>query len=313
MNRKITEFLQIPESVRIPFFGGIWYRFITKLDNKTIKKEKLPANPLNTALRDEKIIVSLTSFPARINFVHLAIKSLMLQTYKPDRIILWLAEEQFPDKKLPENLTELCKFGLEIIWIHDLYGHKKYFYPVTNQKENELVITYDDDIIYSKNSIKRLMKKHKQFPNCMVCERGQIIDRKNLENPGKWTVRSNIGVKTPTFSMNPSPGGGCLIPKGCFHSDGVNEEKIRELAYKNDDLWYMFMCALQGTKMIKTRKNHIFSIIEGSQTVQMATANIVGNYNAVVMKKLCAVYPAAWERIQGKTDLDSPKQEQTNV
>lgn len=303
MNRNITEFFQIPESVRVPILGGILYRWFTKLDNKSIRKEKLPPNPLNAEERKEKVTVSLTSYPARISYVHLAIKSLMLQSYKPDRIILWLAEEQFPDKQLPKDLTDLCQYGLEIIWMHDIYGHKKYFYPIINQSENEVIITYDDDIIYSKNSIKRLMEKHKRFPTCLVCERGQTIDFTQIDNPGRWKTRSSRGVKKPTYSMNPSPGGGCLIPKNAFHQDASNEEKIRRLAYRNDDLWYMFMCAAQGTKMIKTRKNHrTFSVIAGSQIEQMATDNIQNNRNVLIMEGLRAEYPAAWERINKKRD-----------
>ena len=303
MNRNITEFFQIPEAIRVPVLGGILYRWFVKLDNKSILKEKLPKNPLNTEKREEKVIVSLTSYPARISYVHLAIKSLMLQSYKPDRIILWLAEEQFPDKHLPKELTDLCRYGLEIIWMHDIYGHKKYFYPVLNQQDNEVVITYDDDIIYSKNSIKRLMKTHEKFPGCLVCERGQTIDFSQLDNPGKWKTHSSRGVKKPTYSMNPSPGGGCLIPKGAFYKDACNEEKIRQFAYKNDDLWYMFMCAEQGTKIIKTRKNHrTFSVITGSQVEQMAIENIGNNRNAAIMEGLRKEYPTAWERILSRKD-----------
>ena len=103
--------------------------------------------------------------------------------------------------------------------------------------------------------------------------------------------------------MNPSPGGGCLIPKGAFHADAGNEERIRELAYKNDDLWYMFMCAANKTRMIKTRKYHrIFSVINNSQGEQMANANVVGNVNATIMEGLKKAYPDAWQRIV--TDKD---------
>lgn len=303
MNRNSTEFFKIPESKRIPYFGEKWYQLINIIDSKSILKEKIPDNPLNTEERAEKVIVSLTSYPVRIPFVHIAIKSLMLQTYKPDRIILWLAEEQFPDKKLPETLTELQKYGLEIIWIHDIYGHKKYFYPVMNQKENEVVITFDDDIIYSKKAIERLMKTHQKYPGCLVVERGQIFDKNNMYNPGKWLTISDVGVKTPTYSMNPSPGGGCLIPYKAFHEDACNEEKIRELAYKNDDIWYMFMCANNGTRIVKTRKYHrTFTVIPGSQVEQMATENILNNYNEVIVRRLKEVYPDAWERIV--TDKD---------
>lgn len=303
MNRNVTEFLKIPESVRIPYFGGKLYMLFNRLDNESILREKIPEEPLNTSERPEKVIASMTSYPARIEYVYLALKSLMLQTYKPDRIVLWLAEEQFPDKKLPDNLTELQNHGLEIIWMHDIYGHKKYFYPVKNQKKNEVVITFDDDIIYSKKTVQRLMKTHEKFPDCLVCERAQAYDSQNIYQPGRWKTLSDIGVDEPSFSLNPSPGGGCLIPYGVFHEDACNETKIRELAYKNDDIWYMFMCAHNNKKTVKTRKYHRpFSVINGSQAEQMAFDNVQNNKNIEIVKKLTEVYPQAWKRISENAD-----------
>ena len=62
---------------------------------------------LNTEHREETYIVSITSFPARINEIWITIETLLRQSFKPDKIILWLGEEQFPDKQLPESLTML--------------------------------------------------------------------------------------------------------------------------------------------------------------------------------------------------------------
>ena len=142
------------------------------------------------------------------------------------------------------------------------------------------------------------MKTHKKFPNCLVCERGQVFEDKTIENPGRWKTISSVGVDKPTYSMNPSPGSGCLIPFGAFHPDAVKEECFRPLAYKNDDLWYMFMCAANGTRMVKTRKYHkIFSVIDGSQGEQMATENVIGDRNKPIMEGLKKTYPEAWRRI----------------
>jgi len=301
MDRRLIDKLKFPESIRIPYFGGVSYRFFSKLENRIVAKAVIPAQPLNTDPREKFVIASLTSFPARIEYVHLAIKSLMLQSYKPDRIILWLANEQFPDRKLPQNLLDLQKFGLEIQWCDDLYGHKKYYYCIKAQKANEVVITFDDDILYPVDCIKRLMEKHREFPGCLVCERAQAhkdAKRENMENPGRWAVISNVGCNTPSYGLNPSPGGGCLIPYSAFYKDAYDENKIRELAYKNDDLWYMFMAAENGTRIVKTRKYHkIFTLIQGSQTVQMATENVLGNKNVAVMERLAKEYPTAYQRI----------------
>ena len=303
MNRAFVEKIKLPESVNIPFFAGFWYHLTSRLDNFLIKKEIIPDHPLNREKRDEIVVASLTSYPARINCVWLVVKSLFLQTYKPDRVILWLSEEQFPTKELPRNLTIMQNYGLEIKWVKDIYGHKKYRVPVMEQTSNEVVITFDDDIVYSPKCIERLMAVHKKHPNSLVCERGQTYDDKKECNPGRWKTISDTGVIVPTYSMNPSPGGGCLIPFGAFHPDAVKEECFRRLAYKNDDLWYMFMCAANKTRMIKTRKYHkIFSLVEGSQIEQMATENVMGNQNNVVMEGLKKAYPEAWHRIE--TDRD---------
>ncbi|MBQ8475419.1 MAG: hypothetical protein IJ499_07170, partial [Clostridia bacterium] len=130
-----------------------------------------------------------------------------------------------------------------------------------------------------------------------------------LKNPGKWKTISDIGVKSPSYSLNPSPGGGCLLPFGAFCEDAVNEDKIRSLAYKKDDLLYMFMAAQNGTRIIKTRKYHkTFSVINGSQGEQMATENVVGDRNQQIMKVLKESYPCAYERII--TDKDSQNEDQ---
>lgn len=304
--RRIIEYLKIPESIRIPLLGGISYNLLMSLDNKIIVGQKIRKNALNKEKRNITVIASMTSFPTRIKFVHLALKSLLVQSYKPDRLILWLANEQFPDRKLPKELTDLQEYGLEIIWCDDLYGHKKYYYCIKEQKENEVVITFDDDIIYPVDAIKRLMKKHEEFPNCIVCERAQSIDYENdgsLKNPGRWKTVSDIGCKTASYSLNPSPGGGCLIPYNGFYKDAKDEKKIRELAYKNDDLWYMFMAAQNGTRTIKTKKYHkSFSVIKGSQVVQMATENVMGDRNKVIMERLASEYPLAYNRILSDQD-----------
>ena len=53
--------------------------------------------------RNQKIIVSLTTYPKRIGTIWLTIETLMRQRVKPDEIILWLAQSQFPNglKDLP--------------------------------------------------------------------------------------------------------------------------------------------------------------------------------------------------------------------
>lgn len=301
MLRRLTEKIKLPESVRIPIIGAVWYRFILAIENWSIVHEKIPEKPLNNKKREIFITASLTSFPARINYVYLAIKSLLVQSYKPDRIILWLANEQFPDRNLPKNLTELQKYGLEIRWCDDnIFGHKKYYYCLKEQKQNEVIITFDDDIIYPIDCIRRLIETYNIYPSCLVCERAQSLpkDKNKYKNVGRWDTISDIATKVPSYSLCPSTGGGYLIPYNVYSKEMIDIELIKKYALKNDDMWCMFMATQNKTKFIKTRKYHrTFSVVKNSQEFQLSTSNIIENGAEDDFLKTIEAYPDAYNRI----------------
>ena len=140
--------------------------------------KRLKVNALKAAQSDcrncnEPVIVSLTTFPARIDYVHLAIMSLLNQTVKPERIILWLASEQFRDVKIPDTLKDLCRYGLEIRYCEeDILAHKKYYYAMRTFPKH-IIVTYDDDIIYPEDSLEKLLIMHRNHPNAIICNRGR--------------------------------------------------------------------------------------------------------------------------------------------
>lgn len=138
---------------KVPHWGGLRYWFECHCENYYINRSGLPESGINTdRSRKTRIIASLTSFPQRIPSVFLTIKSLMLQSVKADRIVLWLAQSQF--NGIPDILRSLIERGLTVRFCDDLRSHKKYFYALQEQHSDEVVITYDDDIIYEHDSIK---------------------------------------------------------------------------------------------------------------------------------------------------------------
>jgi hypothetical protein len=99
------------DKVFLRFFEKSTQNFFGKYLNKTENKNHYG---LNTENREVKYIVSLTSFPARIEMVWITVESLLRQNFKPDAIILWLTNQEFPDKKIPESLMRMQAKGLEI-------------------------------------------------------------------------------------------------------------------------------------------------------------------------------------------------------
>ena len=145
--------------------------------------------PSPTRGEGEKIIVSLTSFPARINIVVKTIKTLLTQTLKPDIVVLWLAPEQFPngEKDLPEELLELKKYGLTIDWYKDIRSYKKII-PTLKKYPNAVIITTDDDIYYAPDTIESLYKsylEHKNEVQAHRCDWLKVVeeDAKTVPHP----------------------------------------------------------------------------------------------------------------------------------
>ena len=68
----------------------------------------------------QQIIISLTSYPARINNLIHTIESLFRQKRQADEIVLWLSILEFPNKynDLPKDLLCLIgKNGFHIEWV----------------------------------------------------------------------------------------------------------------------------------------------------------------------------------------------------
>lgn len=288
------------EGLNIPKLSGVWYRMVLYLENLYIRRVKIKEFPLNRDTREDCVIVSLTSFPDRIHTVQYSIKSLMLQTYKPDKIILWLAEEQFSDFKIPKELLKLKKHGLQIKLCPDIKSHKKYYYSMKLYEE-EIIITYDDDIIYDSDSIEKLMKYYKKFPECIICNRAQYITSNlngEIEKYEKWDVSSRNGAKKPSIKLMPSTGFGCLYPPNSLSKNVFNLKHSQKYAKSADDIWMKTMSLLIGTKVVKTsRFNRIGCTIYDSQHVKLSTINIDENMNNIVIKNMIRLFPSAFNNI----------------
>lgn len=106
------------------------------------------------------IVITMTSYPARIHNVARAIHNfLSTQTVKPNIFYLWLSIAEFPNKEydLPVELLKICKyFNIQISWVKDNeYCHKRwYVYP---KHFNDFVFSIDDDTAYEPDLIENVI------------------------------------------------------------------------------------------------------------------------------------------------------------
>lgn len=207
---------------------------------------------------EEKIIVSLTSFPARINNVWMVIECMLRQTIKPYKIILWLSQEQFPRKDiLPKSLLERENdvFNIRLVK-EDIRSHKKYYY-VSKEYPDSLIFLIDDDIFYTTKILERSLEKYNHFPHSVISNYGCQI---KYDDNGKHLPYLTWGEINTNDNIFFGSGGGTLYCPRDLHNDLTNISLALKLTPLADDIWLNAMARLVGTKVISVSKKQILPI-----------------------------------------------------
>lgn len=198
-----------------------------------------------------RIIVTLTSFPARISRLWLVIETILHQTVKPDMLILWLSEKQFQSMEcVPKSLRSLQRRGLQIrIMPGDVRSHKKYCYCL-EQYPDDILITIDDDVFYDTHLIERMMVEHEHNPLAIItnhAHRMTYTEDGHLKPYQEWD--RNTTIDTNLFVVGV---GGNLYPPYSLHPLAADIELAYKLTPTGDDIWLNVMARLQQTPIVHT-------------------------------------------------------------
>lgn len=284
----------------------IYIELLTKIKlclkyKPSIKYAKVVNYGLNQEKRETPIIVSLTSYPERINLVATTIDTLLQQKVKPDRLVLWLADSQFPNKEknLPEELLNKCKYGLEIKWCEDLKSYKK-LVPALIEFPDSIIVTADDDLYYQPDWLKSLYLEYLKDPNLIYTRRATFIKIKN-DTINAHPHHSNTHYK-PCFNNQIMGGAGTLYPPHSLHKDVIDIDSIKSLIPTHDDIYFWAM-AILNNKKIKLIKNRDVNLItvEGTQQFGLCKtnkSNSVGISPKEAFNRILKKYPEIVEKLK---------------
>lgn len=234
------------------------------------------------------VVVSLTTFPKRIGKTWIVVQSLLRQTKPPKKIVLTLSRLQFPSENvLPKKLLELCSEGLEILWTDDdLRSHKKYYY-VMQKYSDDIVVTVDDDFIYEKRMLEKLLDFHEKYPKCVITHLG--LKKKGI-NYHDW---ENLFFKSvgPTNDIMPLGGSGVLYPPNSLHPDAFNKDLIKQLCPLADDIWLNSMVVLNSIKVVKTDYRIYLMPLMFKENSELYKINVIDDKNNHQILALSSKYP----------------------
>lgn len=289
MNWILTVYFGLPHDRTFGIFSKAINRVIAKVLKRILdvyvpwyfKRTKSTENLLNTEKRDIPVVISLTSFPGRINDLWIVIECLFRQTYKADRVILWLSKEQFENEELPLELLEQKKQGLEVVFVDDdIRSHKKYFYCLQKYPDS-IMITVDDDVFYHKDVISELIKGFNEHPDCVIANRAHEIlfdDKGKILPYRRWKL--NKVSNEPSFMYVPTGVGGILYPPGAINKAILEEKLLKMLCFSADDLWLRVGALLNNKKVFITKNfKQEFITVGKTQKVKLVTGNSLNGGN----------------------------------
>ena len=227
-----------------------------------------------TENKELPVIISLTSIQSRLNEVSHTIESLLNQSLKADRIVLWLSEKShlLDDgiKEIPDELSELTKMGLEIKWTKNIGPYRKLI-PTAKlmNRENCLIVTADDRVEYPKDWLKGLVDEYNKNEGCVICYQGRIMDESNHQNKwrkrkglkpyAKWTRTHEVEdtkLLGPNLDIFPDGRGGVLYPSERLHEEIFNKSIYLKMAPQNEDLWFKAITMITDTKVKCVQNNY---------------------------------------------------------
>ena len=190
------------------------------------------------------VVVSLTSYPQRYETLGLTIKSLLLQSVRPEKLILWISHEDA--KQLPRGVKVLAEHGLEIRHCEDMKSFKK-IVPTMQAFPDSDIVTADDDIYYWPTWLEELVIAANEHPGDIIGHRVHEITTD--ENGGirpyrQWNfLRNNTERSERNFATGIA---GVFYPAGCFHPDVLDQTEFRRLCPDADDVWLYWMVRMNG-------------------------------------------------------------------
>lgn len=118
----------------------------------------------------EQIIISMTSWSKRISNIPAVLDTIWAQTRKPDAVVINLAEPEFPDRKLPDDVQAYIDAHpkIRINWHTKNTVVWKKLLPSLDLYPDALFLTIDDDILYPKTMITDFMRAHKKNPDAPI-------------------------------------------------------------------------------------------------------------------------------------------------
>jgi hypothetical protein len=196
-------------------------------------------------------VVSIASYPKRSHLLPAVFEALNQQTVVPKKWLLVLSEEEWPDLQLPPFLNKLVQRGLEIVWVkNNTYAVKK-LVPVIEKYPDFAIITFDDELIYHKRVIEKLITSSKVNVGCVIGHVAKKLHQNNGVLKMLYREQGDANMNTPNHQVYFLGGSGTYYPANSLDNRVTDIDAITKIVPgRGSDIWFWAAAVAKSTKQI---------------------------------------------------------------
>jgi len=273
-------------------------RAVREISNTATVARLLAASFLSfKGASDSGVIVSLTSFPERIGHAWIPIEAMFRQTTPPEKVVLVLAEDEFPGKHLPRSIRRQVKRGLEILWTERNGRSYNKLLPVRRAYPDATIVTVDDDIIYGKALLSDLLAAATLDPQAIIGHRGRIMkyDGGCLAPYAKWP---KADTRISSNSLFLTGVGGVLYPPHSLPEELLLDLDLAErLCPTADDIWFWAVARKAGARLLCLGSGQLRELGAQRGSKALRDVNCVDGKNDVQLRNVIDHF-GPWENEQ---------------
>lgn len=186
-----------------------------------------------------KVFVCVTTTSKRLGLFFYGFQSLVRQDYEDFKIVINLSKQAYLFDDGIESIPDwMGGENVQVNFVENTGSYRKLLPLIDAVKGDDLIITADDDMLYSESWLPRLVNEAVKYPDSIVCGGARRISRNifgSLQNYSSWPL-----CTASETAMN-------LVPIGVFgvayRRRLIDLEFISDVAYKEhaptaDDLWF---------------------------------------------------------------------------
>ncbi len=204
--------------------------------------------------KGERVVVSMTSFPAAIPYAIGAIRSILRGSVLPDKVVLYLTFAQFGEVGIPQELRALAEQNpiFEIRnYDRDIRSYRKLI-PALADFPDAVIVTVDDDVAYHRHMLRDLLTLHGLLPNAVLAHRAKRIRLgKPYRRWRKYRWYSFLFRRIHrSFATLQTGVGGVLYPPHALRADMLDADLFTAIAPTTDDIWFWAAAVANGIPVV---------------------------------------------------------------